>query len=342
MAIVYPQGVLLLFLLIDISASRDGSPGIETVITSQEEDVVLPCADSWSEMDRRSCIRVRLIKYATDGSQMKVILTRPKTHKFQDAERVKWQDDGNGQMSLFLTKSQKSDEGVYGCEIWCDWDFISVKNVSLKVKDCKALLPVKAAPSTPANLNCPVDITSGQQGPQNISWAMMKGGSPAAVNFKRVEMNGTSLAIQSVNNDDSSWYRCNYTLGQTHRCFDIKLLVQEVEHAVVATTAQEMTTSENILKGKKEGSSGSFMVVVVTSVLVGIAIMAALIGVFIYRRRNTQRVIQQTLRHPAVTLTESSAGYEIVNFTLSEDRTNHRVNSLYQQLPDEGMCTFQH
>lgn len=55
---------------------------------------------------------------------------------------------------------------------------------------------------------------------------MLKGGNPATVNTERFEMTGTSLTIQSVNANDSAWYRCKYMIGQTQRCFDINLLVQ--------------------------------------------------------------------------------------------------------------------
>ncbi|XP_074510068.1 uncharacterized protein LOC141779223 [Sebastes fasciatus] len=343
MAHLYPQGLLLLLVLLIVrSECRDM---VETVLASEEEDVVLPCFDSY---DPKSCDRVRLIKYATNTSQMKVIFARPERPKFQDAERVKWQADGNGQMSLFMTKSQKSDEGLHGCEIWQGWDCILVKNISLKVKDCKTLQAVKAAPNTPVNLTCPVEMTSGQQGPQNISWAMLLGGDPVSVNSKRAEMKGTSLAIQSVIYTDSGWYRCKYMLGQTQRCFDMNLLVQE-ENVAVATTVPGrqqklstpgLTTSEIIWEPKKEGSSGKYIAVAVAlaSVIIGIAIVAALIGLFIYRRRNTQRVTQQTQRH-----TEGNQdAYEIVNLTL--DRTNRlsTANSLYQQIPDNSLYTFRY
>lgn len=246
--------LILTRIIIFVSSHDFKSPATETLSASQEEDVVLPCFDS-DVMDPESCYRVKWIKYTTDGSQMKVILARPETPKIQDAERVKWDADENGQMSLFLTKLQKSDEGLYSCEIWQGWDF-TVKNTSLKVKgkdytfyspyshsftnkshscitfisplsECKALQAVKAAPSTPVTLNCPVDTTSGQQGPTNISWAMLKGGDPVSFEgSKRVEINGTSLAIQSVSSSDSAWYSCKYMLGQTQRCFDINLLIQ--------------------------------------------------------------------------------------------------------------------
>lgn len=101
------------------------------MIATQEEGIVLPCFDL-NAME--SCFRAKWIKRATDGTSMKVILAWPKTPEIQDAERVKWERDGNGHMSLFLTKVQKSDEGLYSCEIWHGWKIIHVKNMSLKVK----------------------------------------------------------------------------------------------------------------------------------------------------------------------------------------------------------------
>ncbi|XP_049440531.1 uncharacterized protein LOC125893710 isoform X4 [Epinephelus fuscoguttatus] len=334
MAHCNPQVLLLSVLLTVISACKE-RPSMPVVV-SQEEDVALPCADS-NVMDPKSCLRFKLIN-ATNASRMKVIFARPETPEFQDAERVKLKADANGQMSVTLTKSRKSDEGLYRCEIWQGWECILVKNISLRVRDCKVPAAVTAAPSTPFNLNCPVEITSKQQGPQNISWAMLIGGKPVPITSKGVVVNETALAFQSVNYSDSQWYRCEYMLRQTRRCFDIKLLVQ-VEDVAVTTTAPALTTLTNteiISEPEKEESSGAF-IAVVASVIIGIAIMAALIGLFIYRRCNTPRVPQQTLSYPGGTL----GGYEIVSLTLSEDRSN-RVNSIYQEVPEEGPCTFRY
>lgn len=98
----------------------------------QEQDVVLSCLNSG--MDPKSCYRAMWKKSSPDTGQMKPILAWPKTPKIQVAERVKWEIDGNGHMSLYLTRIQKSDEGDYSCEIWKGWECIFVKKLSLKVK----------------------------------------------------------------------------------------------------------------------------------------------------------------------------------------------------------------
>ncbi|XP_041799065.1 uncharacterized protein LOC121610834 isoform X2 [Chelmon rostratus] len=327
---LYPQGLLLLVLFMVISDCSDISP----VIASQGDDIALPCFNSTG---MKSCYRVKWIKHETDVSQMKVILARPKTPKIQDAERVKWEADGSGRMSLFLTKVQKSDEGLYSCEIWQGWDAIFVINIPLKVKECKALQVVKAAPGTSVNLSCPVDMTSGQQGPQDLSWVMLKGGNAVPVNSKRAEINGTSLAIHSVNNSDSGWYRCKYKLGQTQRCFDIYLLVQ-VEKEAVATTSPVLTASGSISKPRKNGSSWA-VIAVAAPVVIAVAMIAASIGLLIYRRCSTQRAAQQTWRPPAGSPVEHTDGYETVNLTPSEDLPHQRANSLYQQFQQEDLCT---
>lgn len=168
-------------------------------------------------------------------------------------KRVKWVADGNGQKCLTLTKLQKSDAGLYTCEMWKGWDRVAAKNISLRIKgktfyyflftlqanislvshmicydlaDCKVLEPVKAAPSMPAKLNCPVNMTSGQQEPQNISWAIQKGDMRESLDSTKAKTDGTSLTFQSVNTSDSGWYTCSYTLGKTQRCFDTNLQVQ--------------------------------------------------------------------------------------------------------------------
>nr|XP_046256678.1 uncharacterized protein LOC124065375 isoform X2 [Scatophagus argus] len=316
MAHFYLQGLVLLVLFMVISECGD----ISTVIAYQGEDVALPCFN-FNGTDPKSCYRIRWMKSATDTRQIKVILARPKTPKIQDDERAKWEADGNGKMSLFLTKLQKSDEGLYNCEIW---------------QECKVLQAVKAAPGTLVELNCPVDMTSGQQRTQNYSWVKLKGGNPESITSKNVEINGTSLFFQSVNYSDSGWYRCRDMFGQTQHCFEIRLQVQ-VDNAAVATTVPVPTTSEIIWKTMKEESSAAF-IGAVAAVSVVIALIAALIGLFIYCRHSTQRVTQQTWRLSAGSHTEHTDDYEII--PPSEDPLqSQQVNCLYHFQEEGG---FQH
>lgn len=232
----------------------------------REGDVLLPCFIP-ANTSPQSCYRVKWTKRAADHStKLSVILARPETPKFPDAEGVKWEGNGKENMSLSLTRLDKSDEGQYSCEIWQGWDCILVKNFSLKVKgniapfvlsilasfkfyfpnvllylnlitplsDCKSLHPVRAAPSTPAALHCPVDKTPGQHQPQNVSWSILKGGteipilqSPDVSQLREsFGLDGLSLNITSVKLGDSGWYRCKYLLGQNLRCFDVKLQVR--------------------------------------------------------------------------------------------------------------------
>ncbi|XP_029133787.2 junctional adhesion molecule-like isoform X1 [Labrus bergylta] len=360
MAHVHPQGLLMLVLFVVISECSVVSPVSETVAATLQEDVVLPCFIS-NLTDPKSCYRIKWMKN-TSGANQKVILARPKTTNIRDAERVKWETNGRGETSLILTKLQKSDEGVYTCEICKGWACSIVKNITLIVKQCKSLTAMKEPPGKSVNLNCHVNMTSGQQGPLKIFWQMLKGDNPVNITSKAVGMNGRSLTIQSVNSSDSGWYRCKYMLGQTQRCFEIKL---QVENVVVTSTSPATITSGVHLETRNEGNSGVFIAVIVSSVIIGIAIIFALILLAIYCRRKTQRAAQQTQRHltglssPEVmsfftriqftnmfifvfyflSAAESNHLYEFVTLTLSEDPLHQRVNSFYQS-EEDGLHSF--
>ncbi|XP_022074787.2 uncharacterized protein LOC110969061 [Acanthochromis polyacanthus] len=323
---------LLLILL--ISECRAASSGTETVSGHQGGDVVLSCLNP-NVMDPNSNYRVQWKKYVTNTRRMEVIFQWPQN--LQNPKRMKWEADENGKRGLHLSKLQKSDEGLYNCEIYEGWDIVLSKNISLKVKDCKALPPVTAAPGTSVQLNCPVNVTSGQQ---NVSWVMLKGNNPISIDSKRFQVNGTSLVSRSVTTSDSGWYRCNHILGQTQCCLVINLLVQEVRVVfeattvpLIKTTAQQVTVRNVAWTNRMEESSGA-LIALVTSVVLGIVIIAALIGLFMYRRSKNQSINYRD--HTA----DSMSGYECVDLPGSQDpaRSIH-CNSLYH-CQDENLHTF--
>ncbi|XP_028281481.1 uncharacterized protein LOC114448618 isoform X2 [Parambassis ranga] len=326
---------LLFILVIVTSECRVVSSVTETVSASKEEDVTLSCLNS-TLVEPKSCYRVRWIKHGAGTSQEKVLSLWPK--KVSADYHAQGESDIKGQSRLFLTKLQKSDEGRYSCEIWRGWDLLHIRNISLKVKDCKALPPVEAEPSTPVHLSCPFNTTLGQQGLYNVSWAKLRGDHPMSVDSNRVEMNGTSLLLQSVNTTDSAWYRCSYMYGQTWRCFDIKLLVQ-VKHAfttipVIATQTQQVTANQ-IAGTDEQERSNDVLAAVVASVISGIILIAALAGLFIYRRRRDNQ--RARLQPQMLTTGCIEDGYEPLNLVSSRDA--QKVNSIYR-FPDESLHTF--
>ncbi|XP_034466770.1 junctional adhesion molecule-like isoform X1 [Hippoglossus hippoglossus] len=342
MAAFYPQCLLLSGLVMMVSDCRADSTS--TVTAYLEEGATLPCVNA-NMTDPKSCYRVRWMKHSTDTGRMEVVLAWPHKSQLtltltQLAKRVKWKVDGEGQMSLLLTKVQKSDEGLYSCEMCQGWDCTLVKNTSLVVKDCKVLQAITARPSKPIKLNCRVDVTPR---PQNISWFLVKGGEPQSLPSERVQINHTSLVILSVRASDSAWYRCNYTYNQTQRCFDIRVQVQDaVEVTPVPVTAaqtQQALTSTEPLPEKRQEESRGTIIAVVSSVVIGIVVAAAVIGVLIHCCRNTQKLPQQTQSSPAAgTLTQPDHIYERV--TCSDDPSNLRVNSIYRQYENETPITF--
>ncbi|XP_026227982.1 uncharacterized protein LOC113170210 isoform X2 [Anabas testudineus] len=340
MAHTYSQGLLFLVLVKVVSECKVDSLVIDPVTAFKDEDKVIPCFNS-TVMDPNSFYRVRLIKFDAAPTQ-NVVFAWP--NKKQDTKRVKWERRGNESMKLYIKDVKKSDEGLYGCEVCQGWECTLVKNISLKVKDCKIGSPEKAAPSTPFQLNCAVEKTSEQQGPQNVSWVQLKGGNPVSLNFEWIEIKGTSLVIRSVNANTIGWYRCQYMLGQTQSCLDINLSIQENVKttagptALAATTQQAPTTSDAVLGNIKGESRRTLIAVVVASVVLGIVITAALMGLFIYCRRRTLRVSQPNQGRPAGALRYSIGAYEIVNPT--DESSVQQINSLYQQY-EESLCTFQ-
>lgn len=204
-----------------------------------------------SKVKGDGCHRVQWVKH-TNGVRS-IILTRPKTLTFPDAERVESRPDENGAYSLYLTKLRGSDAGVYSCEIWSGWSCIDVRNTTLRLKgeiygnsqhsqinsmsckemcpppllECKTLPALKAVQGTSVNLSCPLDETvATQRGATNVSWVMVKPAKTVPVTSERAEVNGWSLSFRAVGEQDSSWYRCKYKLEQAQRCYDVNLQVQ--------------------------------------------------------------------------------------------------------------------
>ncbi|KAM9310845.1 uncharacterized protein KZ484_026657 isoform 2-T2 [Pholidichthys leucotaenia] len=299
--------VLPLILLGVITECR----GLVTVEATQGEDAALSCFNS-TDPDPKSSDRFRWIKFS-NTNRMEDVFKWPTG--INNDGRVKLERDGNGKMYIFLKNVQKPDEGLYSCEMCQGWDCVLVKNISLKINDCKRLSSVKVGPGTYAQLNCQMNSIPGQQEPQNITWAMQKGKNKYV--SVESEMNGISLIFEKVMTDNHGWYRCSYTLGQTTHCFEIKLSVQA--NVTLLTTRME--------------PSSKTVVAVVPSVILGVIIAAALVVLFIRHRRSKQRFTEQ----PQTQTAGSLSVYEGVLF--SQDSVTDRVNSLYQNM-DENMCTF--
>uniref|UniRef100_A0A3B3VCA3 Ig-like domain-containing protein n=1 Tax=Poecilia latipinna TaxID=48699 RepID=A0A3B3VCA3_9TELE len=89
--------------------------------------------------------------------------------------------------------------------------------------DCWILKPEVAKPGQKVSLNCSVDA---EMAPSNVTWVKKKGSNSVPVNLTRVEIKGISLTIKSVSASDDGWYKCDYVLGQSHRCSEINLHLQ--------------------------------------------------------------------------------------------------------------------
>ncbi|KAG7474100.1 hypothetical protein JOB18_002075 [Solea senegalensis] len=335
---------LLLVLLTVTSGCRADS--MLSVSAFLEDSVALPCGHFYKK-DLTSGLRMRWIKYSTDTSEKKVILSWPETS--QDAKHVKWGSDEKGTMSLILTNSQKSDEGIYICEFCLLWN-CTLRNISLRVKDCKVRPAVKVAHSTPFQLNCSVDI-KGQKGPLNVSWVLLKAGEPSPLISERVEVSGTSLVIKSPSISDSSWYRCSYTYGKNHGCYDIRMHVQaeDVEATtfqqaedVEATTFRQVENVEETIfqqANRTTEQSGDTLTAALSPVITVAVVIAVLAGVYIYWRRS-----QQTQRDSegAVREIECIHDYDYpVTLMPSNDLSDssQEFNRIYHHLENDSLHT---
>ncbi|XP_037836092.1 V-set and immunoglobulin domain-containing protein 1-like isoform X2 [Kryptolebias marmoratus] len=326
--------VFLLSTLLNVVPNcRAGSAVADIVSAVKEEDAVLLCLNP-SVMDPQSSYRVRWVKGASESSPSKVIFEWPK--EAREAQRVSVEDDRNGQKCFFLKSLQKSDEGLYSCEVWKGWDITEVKNISLKVKDCRTLDSKKATVGLPFKLTCQVNSTTP---PPVVSWVKVKGNKDVSVNDTRVHTNGVFLTIQGVADSDSGWYRCNYVVGQSQRCAMINLQVG-AEDVFVSTTAPVPTVTKSPtpweaeqITRKAEGSETLFVVVV--SVVSGVLLLAALTGLVVYYKCNIQGYRRQSQSPDAGSPADF---YENLTLPRLPDPTN-RVNSLYS-LQDDSSCSF--
>ncbi|XP_047217950.1 uncharacterized protein LOC124866281 [Girardinichthys multiradiatus] len=320
--------VFLFAFLLNIAPECRGS---ETVSAFKVEDVALLCLN-FNVTDPLTCYRIRLTKY-TDASSPTVVFQYPK--KSQDAKRVNLEANRKGQTCVFLRTLQKSDEGMYNFEIWKGWDKINVTEIFLKVKDCRTLKVETANPGMPVTLNCSEDA---ETAPSNVTWAKLKGSNSVPVDLTRAEMKEVFLTIPSVSASDSGWYRCDYIVRQSQRCSKINLHVKSRQEDVSEITMVPSPTFtktqpaffQDFKANEKDENETSILVVVL--VLTLIITLAALTGLFIYKRLKSQR-------NSAGCFQRSEDFYENVTLPCSPDATD-QINSLYAFPEEVQMHTF--
>ncbi|KAJ0066060.1 hypothetical protein NL108_001289 [Boleophthalmus pectinirostris] len=292
------------------------------ILRSVDEDASFNCSHS-ELLDRQSCSRIKWTKYSSNGLSSKVILVSPETPEFSNAKRIKLQLKDR-QNVLLLTKVQKSDEGVYNCEIWSGWECILAKNFTLKIKDCSTQ-DKKAHVGSVVTLNCSM---GNQARVYNTSWSMLKYGNPVPLP-NTYQVNGSTILVRSALTSDSGWYRCNYSLRDTQqRCVDINLQVQEfsTKFAIKVTQVPMVNQTAQI-----SHSGGGFAPVHTVAVLAGVVFISALVGAALYWKHINKEVPQETREYDFVYDTT----YDVVHEPVF---TNQPFSQ--QQGQDEQMCTF--
>lgn len=205
-------------------------------------------------------------------------------------------------------------------------------------------------------LKCPFN-ESLNEGPSSISWFLLQAGNPAPLQSNRTEKKGLLLIFQSLDGSDRSWYRCEYNLGGTQRCFEfnlqtkgeiffLNLCLYQVRHISVEPVVSlvtlcracfclsEMTTTASTMKPSNQAEKGGGNMAVVAPVLTVTVAVAVLTGLLVCRRRVHQRfppeshqpgrssAVLCTDMHPhcpsADTVSQSPCDYENIDFQPTE------------------------
>ncbi|KAK2903126.1 hypothetical protein Q8A67_007839 [Cirrhinus molitorella] len=180
---------------------------------------------------------------------------------FPASEHQRWsvrKDAGN--VTLDLKDIRLSDDGLYDCQIYKDWDCLNVIRFHLKVKECKTLDSVHPAPGSSVLLPCSEHPL--QNRTEQVTWKVVTGHQSTNITqyrplnkpssstekllkplYERVrQLANGSLFIMDVVHTDELWYRCRVN---EKTCYEVKLLLKDAATPADSTVGQTKDNSSD-------------------------------------------------------------------------------------------------
>ncbi|XP_051576553.1 uncharacterized protein LOC127453855 [Myxocyprinus asiaticus] len=338
----YLQLLNLLFAaLLKAQAQRSCKEDLLYFSQVQGDKVSISCLTTTHQIES---LRVKLLQTNLN----KDILRYPNSSS--PAEHQKWSVKMDaGKVILDLKDIHLSDEGHYVCEVYKDWDCLTVTKINLRVKECKVLNLMRVRSNSSVRLPCYEHLQ--QPRAEQVTWEVIHDvQSTDVIQYlckqsniieraprhlcERVRIENGSLVINPVVKTDDRWYRCRVN-EQT--CYEVKLEVKDYETFssttildilsktslttdVPASAVSTLTQSEG--NSSKSAAMTTNMIVVIVS-LVSVCVLISLMGcVALYikkrRRKNTSQT-EFNCRYSVYYSQVSEAGLDVPVYSLVEN-----------------------
>ncbi|KAK2903125.1 hypothetical protein Q8A67_007838 [Cirrhinus molitorella] len=286
-------------------------------------------------------------------NQDKDILMYPDIFPASEHQRWSVRKDAEN-VTLDLKDIRLSDDGLYDCQVYKDWQCLNVIRFHLKVKECKTLDSVNPTPGSSVLLPCSEHPL--QNRTEQVTWKVVIGHQSTNITqypppnkpssstekllkplYERVrQLANGSLLIRDVVNIDELWYRCRVN---EETCYEVKLLLKDAPTPADSTVGQ---TTDNYSDESETVTTNVTAVVMITiaSLCVLTSLTIRVILVFFKKRRpKTDNQIELNHQSP-IYYSEISGGLDVPLYSLVQHNTNH--DHLCREQTEAPACNSDH